>query len=136
MSINYKNGRNGKWTRKVHAFLGIISALNLFVLITTGFLLQHASLLRLDEKTVSRAILPRSYRPQDGENGVRADIFVTDLHSGRLLGTAGTLLLDGVTLAWLTLLLTGLVMYVGKQRAKQKAVENNGRVEGEEDPVA
>lgn len=121
--------------RKVHAFLGIVSALNLFVLITTGLLLQHASLLRLEEKTVSRAILPRSYRPQDGENGVRADIFVTDLHSGRLLGTAGTLLLDGITLVWMTLLLTGLVMYVGKQRAKQKVTENNGRAGEEEQPA-
>ncbi len=132
MSANRKNGRNGKWTRKVHAFLGIVSALNLFVLITTGFLLQHASVLRLDEKTISRGILPRSYRPQDGESGVRADIFVTDLHSGRLLGTAGTLLLDGITLAWMTLLITGLVMYVGKPRAKQKAPDNNGRTESEE----
>jgi len=54
---------------------------------------------------------------------VRADIFVTDLHSGRLLGSAGTVLLDVVTLAWLTLLLTGLVMYWSKQRAKQRALE-------------
>ena len=127
-----KNGRNGKLTRRIHAFLGIVSALNLFVLITTGFLLQHASLLRLDEKTVSRAILPRSYRPQDGENGVRADILVTDLHSGRLIGTAGTLLLDGLTLAWMTLLITGLVMYAGKQRAKQKGANSNGQIEDED----
>lgn len=84
---------------------------------------------------MSKAILPRSYRPQDGENGVRADIFVTDLHSGRLLGTAGTLLLDGITLVWMTLLLTGLVMYVGKQRAKQKVTENNGRAGEEEQPA-
>lgn len=82
-------------------------------------LLQHASLLRLDEKTVSRAFLPKSYRPQDGDAGVRADIFVTDLHSGRLLGTAGTVVLDVVTVGWLALLLTGVVMYVGRQRAKQ-----------------
>jgi len=131
MPGNSKNGRNGKLTRRIHAFLGIVSALNLFVLITTGFLLQHASLLRLDERTVSRAVLPRSYRPQDGESGVRADIFVTDLHSGRLIGTAGTLLLDGLTLVWMTLLITGLVMYVGKQRAKQKAAENSESSEEE-----
>jgi hypothetical protein len=132
MQIGSKNDSNGKWTRRIHAFLGIVSAANLFVLITTGFLLQHASLLKLDEKTVSRAVLPRSYRPQDGESGVRADIFVTDLHSGRLFGTTGMLLLDGITLAWLTLLITGLVMYAGKQRAKQKAAENNGQSDGEE----
>jgi len=127
-----KNGRNGKWARKVHAFLGLVSAVNLFVLITTGFLLQHASLLKLDERTVSRAVLPSSYRPQDGATGVRADILVTDLHSGRLFGMAGMLVLDGITLAWLTLLVTGLVMYVGKQRAKQRSAGGNGRLEDEE----
>lgn len=115
------NGKNSKWARRVHAFLGVVSALNLFVLISTGFLLQHAALLRLDEKTISRRILPSSYRPQDGQEGVRADIFVTDLHSGRLLGTPGTILLDAITLAWMTLLLTGLIMYAGKLRAKQNA---------------
>jgi hypothetical protein len=131
MQVTNKNERNGKWARRVHAFLGIVSSLNLFLLITTGFLLQHASLLRLDEKTVSRGILPSSYRPQDGAGGVRADIFVTDLHSGRLFGMAGLILLDGITLAWMTLLVTGLVMYAAKQRAKQKAADGNGRVADE-----
>lgn len=121
------NVRKGaKWPRKLHALLGIISAINLFVLISTGFLLQHASLLKLDEKTVRRWALPSSYRPQDGPEGVRADIFVTDLHSGRVLGRAGTLFLDGITLAWMTLLLTGLVMYAGKLRAKNSTARDSG----------
>lgn len=111
------------WSRRVHALVGIVSSVNLLVLVGSGLLLQHASLLRLDERTVSRAVLPNSYRPQDGELGVRADIFVTDLHSGRLLGTAGTVVLDVVTLGWLALLLTGVVMYIGKQRAKQTVAQ-------------
>jgi hypothetical protein len=105
----------------MHAFMGIVSAFNLMLLISTGFLLQHASLLRLDEKMVTRKVLPPFYRPQDGNSGVRADIVVTDLHSGRLLGAAGTLTLDVLTLAWLILLATGLVMYVTKQKAKRRA---------------
>ena len=115
------------WLRRLHALVGIVSSLNLLLLIATGMLLQHASLLHLDEKTVSRTVLPKSYRPQDGEAGVRADIFVTDLHSGRLLGATGTIVLDVVTIGWLVLLLTGVVMYVGKQRAKQAvlAAETN-----------
>ena len=124
--------RNGKWARRTHAFLGIVSAFNLLLLISTGFLLQHASLLKLDEKTIPRAILPSSYRPQDGAYGVRADIFVADLHSGRLFGTAGALTLDAVTLVWLTLLTTGLVMYLGRQRAKQKDVDRGASFEDEE----
>jgi len=120
------------WLRRVHAFVGLVSSLNLLLLIGSGLLLQHASLLRLDEKTVTRRILPNSYRPQDGEVGVRADIFVTDLHSGRLLGTTGTVLLDVVTLAWLTLLLTGLVMYRGRQQAMRRA-PRRGLAEGDDE---
>ncbi len=57
--------RRRPWSRRVHAVLGIISALNLFVLITTGFLLQHSTLLKLDERSLTRKILPSGYRPQD-----------------------------------------------------------------------
>ncbi len=117
------------WLRRLHALVGIVSSLNLLLLIASGMLLQHASLLHLDEKTVSRTVLPESYRPQDGEAGVRADIFVTDLHSGRLLGATGTIVLDVVTIGWLVLLLTGVVMYVGKQRAKQPVLVDEANAE-------
>ncbi len=105
----------------VHAVLGIISAFNLFVLITTGFLLQHSTLLKLDERSLTRKILPSGYRSQDVGSGVRADIVVADLHSGRMFGVAGALFLDAVTLVWLVMLATGLVMYLSKQRANGKA---------------
>jgi hypothetical protein len=109
------------WTRRLHAVLGLISAFNLLLLIGTGFLLQHRELLRLDERSVSRRILPLHYRPEDPGLGVRADIVITDLHSGRLFGTAGTLLLDTTTLVWLLMLATGLVMYLSGSRAKSLA---------------
>lgn len=114
--------RRRPWARRVHAVLGIISALNLFVLITTGFLLQHSTLLRLDERTLTRKILPSGYRPQDGGSGVRADIVVADLHSGRMFGVAGALFLDAVTLIWLVMLTTGVVIYLSKKRANGKAL--------------
>lgn len=125
-----KSGAFKALSRRLHALVGIVSSLNLLLLIGSGLLLQHASLLRLDEKTVSRSVLPSSYRPQDGNSGVRADIFVTDLHSGRLLGTTGTVVLDVVTFAWLALLLTGVVMFVGKQQAKQAAGRNEENFRG------
>ena len=115
------NTRRRPWARRVHAVLGIISALNLFVLITTGFLLQHSTLLRLDERTLTRRILPSGYRPQDSGSGVRADIVVADLHSGRMFGVAGALFLDAVTLIWLVMLTTGVVIYLSK-RANGKAL--------------
>ena len=108
------------WSRRVHAVLGILSAFNLFVLITTGFLLQHSTLLKLDERSLTRRLLPSGYRPQDGGSGVRADIVVADLHSGRMFGVAGALFLDAVTLVWLVMLTTGVVMYLSKQRANGK----------------
>ena len=116
------SARRRPWSRRVHAVLGIISALNLFVLITTGFLLQHSTLLRLDERSLTRRILPSGYRPQDIGSGVRADIVVADLHSGRMFGVAGALFLDAVTLVWLVMLATGVVMYLSKQRVNGKAL--------------
>ena len=109
------------WTRRLHAALGLISAFNLVLLISTGFLLQNRELLRLDERTVSRRILPSFYRPEDPGRRVRADIVVTDLHSGRLLGAAGALLLDTVTLVWLGMLATGLAMYISRARANRRS---------------
>src|SRR6266481_9868898 len=116
-----KNGRRRPWVRRLHAILGLISAFNLLVLISTGFLLQHSTLLRLDERMLTRKILPNAYRPQDGGRGVRADIVVADLHSGRLFGVAGALALDLITLAWLVMLATGLVMYLSNQRTNGRA---------------
>lgn len=118
----YSSTRRRAWSRRVHAVLGIISAFNLLLLITTGFLLQHSTLLRLDERSLTRTLLPSGYRPQDGGSGVRADIVVGDLHSGRMFGVAGALFLDAVTLVWLVMLTTGVVMYLSKQRANGKAL--------------
>lgn len=109
------------WVRRVHGTLGVISALNLFVLITTGLLLQHAQLFRLDERIVSRRILPNHYRQQDGNEGVRADIVIADMHSGRAFGVTGALFLDVITVIWLLLLGTGLVMYFIRGTKKEQS---------------
>ena len=113
--------RRSVTVRRLHALIGVISAFNLLLLITTGLLLQHVNVLRLDERIVSRAMLPGNYRPQDGPEGVRADIVITDLHSGRILGPAGTVVLDLITLGWLVLLLSGLVMYTARNRAHARS---------------
>lgn len=106
------------WTRRIHAILGLVSAFNLILLISTGFLLQHRDTLRLDEHSISRKLLPSGYRTEDLRPTVRADIVITDLHSGRLLGTTGALVLDAVTIVWLVMLVTGLVMYFSRSRSK------------------
>jgi hypothetical protein len=118
--------RSNSWVRRIHALFGVVSACNLLLLIGTGLLLQHAQLLHLDEHTVTRKVLPAAYRPQDGDSGVRADIVITDLHSGRIFGLVGTLVLDVVTLAWLVMLLTGLVMYTMKRGRDSRAPNDRG----------
>jgi uncharacterized iron-regulated membrane protein len=109
------------WTRRIHALLGVISAFNLIVLISTGFLLQHRDLLHLDEHSVTRRILPSRYRPDDAGDSVRADIVVADLHSGRMYGAFGLLVLDLLTLAWMIMLLTGLIMYFSGRRSPRQS---------------
>jgi|SRR5437867_12406835 len=101
--------------RRVHAILGIVSSLNLANLLITGLLIQHREVLGLEQHTVSRFLLPASYRPDDGADGVRADIVVVDLHSGRLFGRAGLLILDIATLLWTGLLLSGISMFASQQ---------------------
>lgn len=105
-------GWNRPWVRRLHAVIGLVASLNLLLLLGTGFLLQHRETFGLEERIVTRSVLPADYRPQDGADGVRADIVVTDLHSGRLFGATGALVLDGITLGWFVLLLSGLYLFV------------------------
>jgi uncharacterized iron-regulated membrane protein len=46
---------------------------------------------------------------------VRADIVLTDLHSGRLFGPVGLVVLDVVTIFWAILLLSGIFIFTSKQ---------------------
>jgi uncharacterized iron-regulated membrane protein len=93
---------------------------NLLLLITTGLLIQHRGFFRLENRYVSRRFLPSAYRREDGPE-VRSDIVVTDLHSWRILGTTGALILDAVTVGWSVLLITGVTMYVKRANGLRKA---------------
>jgi hypothetical protein len=128
--------RRSTTIRRVHALLGAISALNLLLLISTGLLLQHMNALRLDERIVRRTFLPGSYRPLDGPEGVRADIVITDLHSGRIVGRVGTAILDVITLGWLILLSTGLFMFTARGSNGRKGLFRGGREQQAKPPGA
>ena len=106
---------NKTWPRRMHAVVGIISSVNLMALLVSGLLLQHRETFGLDERVISRTVLPNSYRSADGPDGVRADIVAADLHSGRLFGRAGLLVLDVVTIFWAILLLSGIFIFTSKQ---------------------
>lgn len=117
--------RNKGWLRKLHTVVGLVASLNLLLILVTGFLVQHRDAFRLDEHVISRQFLPDNYRPQDGPDGVRADIVVTDLHSGRMFGSTGALILDAVTVGWFLLLLSGLFLFAqGRWRKENGSVRN------------
>jgi uncharacterized iron-regulated membrane protein len=109
------NGSKKTWLRRVHAIIGVISSVNLLVMLASGLLMQHRETFGLEDRVVSRTFLPTSYRINDRNEGVRADIVVTDLHSGRLFGPIGLVVLDIVTLSWAVLLLSGIFMFTSKQ---------------------
>ena len=106
---------NKTWLRPLHAVIGIISSVNLLVLLVSGLLMQHRETFGLEERVISRTFLPSSYRSGDGPDGVRADIAAADLHSGRLFGRTGLLVLDVVTIFWAILLLSGIFIFTSKQ---------------------
>jgi hypothetical protein len=114
---------NKTWLRRLHATIGIISSVNLLMILASGLLMQHRETFGLEDRVISRTFLPTAYRTNDGTEGVRADIVVTDLHSGRLFGPAGLIVLDIVTLSWAVLLLSGIFMFTSKQLRLRAAGE-------------
>ena len=97
--------------RKLHIWVGLTAALYFMLIAATGVAINHRERLRLEERTVSRTWLPASYRPDDGPE-VRADIVVTDLHSGLIFGKVGAPILDIVALIWFISIFTGLTMLI------------------------
>jgi len=98
-----------RFVRKLHIWVGLSSALYFMLIAATGVMINHREGLRLEERNVSRSWLPGSYRPQDG-NAVRADIVVTDLHSGLIFGKVGAPVLDFVAAVWFISIISGVSM--------------------------
>jgi uncharacterized iron-regulated membrane protein len=122
-----------RWMRKAHAITGLVLALNLLLVVLTGAMIGHRELLRLEEHTVSRTWLPHDYRPQDVDE-VRSDIVITDLHSGRLFGPRGPIVVDVLTLGAMLLIVSGAMMYLMRRRGNGNAPgpRNGGIQEGNE----
>jgi hypothetical protein len=98
-----------RFVRKLHIWVGLSAALYFMLIAATGVLINHREGLRLEERSVSRSWLPGGYRPQDGKQ-VRADIVVTDLHSGLIFGRVGAPVLDFVAAVWFISILSGVSM--------------------------
>ena len=107
-----RRSRLSRGLRTLHVSLGIVFTLNFLLIVTSGFLVQHREAFHLSDRTVSRKWLPAGYRPLDPGTEVRADIVITDLHSGRIFGGYGIALIDGSTVAWLFMIASGYAMQI------------------------
>jgi len=124
-----------RWMRKAHALTGVVLALNLLLVVLTGAMIGHRELLRLEERTVSRTWLPHNYRPLDGDE-VRADIVITDLHSGRLFGPRGPVVVDVLTLGAMLLIVSGAAMYLMRRGGNGTAPgPRNGGIPGRNEQI-
>src|SRR5262249_5673399 len=101
--------------RKFHLWLGITFTINFLLLLLTGVMVQHRGLLGLEARTVSRRWLPAGYRPQDPDSEIRPDIVLTDLHSGRLFGPRGPLVVDGAAVAWILMMCSGYAVQLASR---------------------
>ena len=96
-----------QWLRRVHFWMGVAFTANFLVILLTGLMVQHRSWFGLEAKTVGRRWLPTAYRMEDTDSEIRADIVVTDLHSGKLFGPKGPLVVDAAAAAWLLMMISG-----------------------------
>jgi hypothetical protein len=99
-----------RFVRKLHIWVGLSAALYFMLIATTGVMINHREGLRLEDRIISRKWLPSSYRPDDGKEGVRADIAVADLHSGLIFGKVGKPVMDFVAAVWLISIISGISM--------------------------
>jgi hypothetical protein len=101
-----------RFVRKLHIWVGLSAALYFMLIAATGVMINHREGLRLGDRTISRHWLPSNYRPDDGNEGVRADIAVEDLHSGLIFGKVGKPVMDFVAAVWLISIISGVSMLV------------------------
>ena len=98
--------------RKLHIWVGLSAALYFMLIAATGVMINHREGLRLEDRTISRRWLPSNYRPDDGKEGVRADIAVGDLHSGLIFGKVGKPVMDFVAAVWFISIVSGISMLI------------------------
>jgi hypothetical protein len=101
-----------RFVRKLHIWVGLSAAFYFMLIATTGVMINHREGLGLEERTISRRWLPSNYRPDDGKDGVRADIAVADLHSGLIFGKVGKPVMDFVAAVWFISIVSGISMLV------------------------
>ena len=121
--------------RKLHIWVGLSAALYFMLIAATGVMINHREGLRLEDRTISRRWLPANYRPDDGKEGVRADIAIGDLHSGLIFGKVGKPVMDFVAAVWFISIISGISMLILRRSmhysaSKKKYLEQTTAAQG------
>ncbi len=101
---------------RVHVVTGLAAAVWFLLLALTGVLINHQESFGLLDAEISDGYLPGYYRADARTGTTRLNIIITDLHSGRILGSQGHWMSDGVALLLVISLVSGYVSHRMKKR--------------------
>ena len=101
---------------RIHLVTGLAAAIWFLLVAVTGVLINHQESLGLLEAEISDRHLPGYYRADARTGTTRLNILITDLHSGRILGSRGHWVSDIVAVFLIVSLLTGLASHQLKKR--------------------
>ena len=101
---------------RVHLVTGLAAAAWFLLMALTGILINHQESFGLLDAEVSDRYLPGYYRSDIRTGTTRLNIIITDLHSGRILGSQGVWMSDLVAVLLIVSLLSGFVSNQMKKR--------------------
>ncbi len=114
---------------RVHVYTGLIAAIWVLFIATTGVLINHQEYLGLFDIEISDRYLPDGYRPDFRTGTTRLNVIITDLHSGRILGDKGHWVSDGIALLLVISLFSGGLSYLIHQRFLSPAAKETFKPE-------
>ncbi len=109
-----------RFMRGLHITTGLIAALGLFIIAVTGIMINHQEELGLLDLEVDDKYLPDYYRADFRSGSTRLNIIITDIHTGKILGSKGYLLSDLLGAMLLISALSGTYAYFYGRRVKRK----------------
>jgi hypothetical protein len=110
---------------RLHVVTGLAAAVWFLLMAVTGILINHQESLGLLDAEVSDRYLPGYYRSDARTGTTRLNIIITDLHSGRILGSQGAWMSDLVAALLIVSLLSG---YVSNRMKKRLQAANSREI--------
>jgi len=110
--------RRRDWLYRAHVVTGLAAAVWFLLMALTGVLMNHQESLGLLDAEISDRYLPDYYRADTRTGATRLNILLTDLHSGRILGSRGNLVGDLIALLLIISLASGVASHRIKKRVQ------------------